>query len=370
MPFYQNLDASSKDDSRTIQKLLNLRKALKDQIPKRTQSETLLLATWNIRDFDKKAWGYRLAESYYYMAEIIASYDIVAIQEVYRNLYALDRLMSILGGHWKYVFSDTTEGTRGNDERIAYVYDSRKIKFGGLAGELVIPPIEKRVEEDGKKKTIYQPVGQVWRTPLICGFQAGWAKFMLCSVHIQWGANSAEPEGRVNEIKQVAEFLKNRTEDDTAWARKIILLGDFNIFSTNDKTYKVLEDNGFKCPDPIFNEITNVAKDKKPYDQILIRERVNRFEILSGGAFNFFEHVFKDDEEDIYRPMMTKVKAKPEDKDEFYSSYKKWKTYQMSDHLPLWVELKIDYADEYLQDKLSKKADSDTSASLQGQTNN
>jgi len=355
MPFYQNLNSSSPEDARTIQKILDLRKALKINVPERTQSETLLLATWNIRDFDKKGWGYRLSESYYYMAEIVASFDLVAIQEVYKNLYALDRLMSILGGHWKYVFSDTTEGRRGNDERIAYIYDSRKIRFGGLAGELVIPPVEERVKNDkGETQTIYHPVGQVWRTPLICGFQAGWAKFMLCSVHIQWGANSAEPEGRVKEIQQVAEFLKNRTEDDSTWARKIILLGDFNIFSTNDKTYKALEDNGFKCPEAICNAITNVAKTKRPYDQILIRERVNRFEVLSGDVFNFFDYVFKEEEEPIYHPLMKKIKDKPEDPDEFYANYNKWKTYQMSDHLPLWVELKIDYANEYLQDKLSE----------------
>jgi hypothetical protein len=25
-----------------------------------------------------------------------------------------------------------------------------------------------------------------------------------------------------------------------------------------------------------------------------------------------------------------------------------WRTFQMSDHLPLWVELKTDFSDEYL----------------------
>ena len=26
-----------------------------------------------------------------------------------------------------------------------------------------------------------------------------------------------------------------------------------------------------------------------------------------------------------------------------------WRTFQMSDHLPLWVELKIDFSDQYLK---------------------
>ena len=27
----------------------------------------------------------------------------------------------------------------------------------------------------------------------------------------------------------------------------------------------------------------------------------------------------------------------------------RWRTFQMSDHLPLWVELKIDFSDQYLK---------------------
>ena len=29
--------------------------------------------------------------------------------------------------------------------------------------------------------------------------------------------------------------------------------------------------------------------------------------------------------------------------------YHKWRTFQMSDHLPLWVELEIDFSNEYLE---------------------
>ena len=33
-------------------------------------------------------------------------------------------------------------------------------------------------------------------------------------------------------------------------------------------------------------------------------------------------------------------------------SYKNWRTYQMSDHLILWVELAVDHAERYLLDRL------------------
>ncbi len=34
--------------------------------------------------------------------------------------------------------------------------------------------------------------------------------------------------------------------------------------------------------------------------------------------------------------------------DEFYVSYSRWRTHQMSDHLPMWVELHVDFSEEYL----------------------
>jgi hypothetical protein len=40
-------------------------------------------------------------------------------------------------------------------------------------------------------------------------------------------------------------------------------------------------------------------------------------------------------------------------KEEYFTGV--WRTHQMSDHLPLWVELKIDFSDQYL--KKQKKAE-------------
>ena len=34
----------------------------------------------------------------------------------------------------------------------------------------------------------------------------------------------------------------------------------------------------------------------------------------------------------------------------YYKSY--WRTYQMSDHLPMWIELRTDYGKEYLSEKI------------------
>ena len=67
MPFY-NRDFLVKDPAgeRTTERLLALRARLRDPlhgVPKRTQEDTLLLATWNLRDFDKPAFGRRSDEA-------------------------------------------------------------------------------------------------------------------------------------------------------------------------------------------------------------------------------------------------------------------------------------------------------------------
>jgi len=80
------------------------------------------------------------------MPEIIDRFDLVALQKVRDDLRALDRLRDRLGHHWSYLVSDVTEGHAGNRERLAYLYDTRKVRFLGMAGELVLPPVEK----DGK----------------------------------------------------------------------------------------------------------------------------------------------------------------------------------------------------------------------------
>ena len=33
---------------------------------------------------------------------------------------------------------------------------------------------------------------------------------------------------------------------------------------------------------------------------------------------------------------------------------KKWRTWQMSDHLPMWIELEIDFSDSYLESVITE----------------
>jgi hypothetical protein len=234
---------------------------------------------------------------------------------------------------------------------MAFVYDSRKVSFGGIAGELVLPSIK---DASGTM----HPVTQLARTPFMVGFRSGWTKFILTTVHILWGENQAESPERVQEIHQVAEFLKQRTQDRTAWTRNLILLGDFNIFGTDDLTFQQLHNAGFTIPEELLTFRSN-AKQTRHYDQIAFRVRPGSLTMTGkAGAFNFFDFVYRLDDKEIYLPYMTNyeitTKGEPrseQSKKNYYQTY--WRTHQMSDHLPLWVELKIDYSDRYLEDKLN-----------------
>ena len=56
-------------------------------------------------------------------------------------------------------------------------------------------------------------------------------------------------------MPEVAQFLKQRTEDETSWARNLILLGDFNIFGNDDETFQQILDAGFVVPDELVEAV-------------------------------------------------------------------------------------------------------------------
>jgi endonuclease/exonuclease/phosphatase family metal-dependent hydrolase len=297
MPFYQALSNNTSAGKRTLQRILQLRQQLDEEIPQKTAEKTLLLATWNIREFDSAAYGDRIAEAFYYIAEIVASFDLIAVQEVRQDLTALNKLMSILGGNWSVIFTDVTEGAKGNGERMAFIYDKRKVRFGGLMGELVLPPI---IVKDDRGNKIEQPATQVVRTPLMCGFKVGWTDFILTTVHILYGEDKANNVERVEEISQIAKFLKRRSEDKNEWSRNLILLGDFNIYDTSDLTMKAMTDQGFSIPEGLQNIPSNAIKTKY-YDQIAFKVRPGKFGSTGkAGVFDFYKTVFRPEDELLY----------------------------------------------------------------------
>jgi hypothetical protein len=73
---------------------------------------------------------------------------------------------------------------------------------------------------------------------------------------------------------------------------------------------------------------------------------------VSIGVVNFYEAVFRD--EKFYKPVAKKMYETSHKQMPRNWKFDNWRTFQMSDHLPLWIELKIDFTDQYLETMKSR----------------
>lgn len=303
--------------------LENLRTEL-DKIPSKAIDNNLLIATWNIRHFGDltKKWKSesddspkRDYHSLYCIAEIISRFDVMALQEVKSNIRALRHLLKILGPDWELLMTDETKGYRGNGERMAYLYDTRKVELSGLACELVVP-------EDPKKPHVHSLDKQFARTPYAVGFKVGGRTFILVTLHVIYG-DKAE---RIPELEEIAQWLSEWALDVNTWDHNLIALGDFNIDRIGDKLYEAFTSTGLTspaeldaAPRTIFYD-PNKSDTHKFYDQIAWFTGVDRKPALSlvfktGGHFDFVCQVLKD-----------------------RGLTKRQLSWYISDHYPLWAE--------------------------------
>lgn len=353
---------------RCSERLLAIRERL-EPLRQRKKDSSLLLATWNIRDFDsnKFGWGPRLPETFYYLAEMLSCFDLIAVQEVNEDLAPLRRLIRILGREWEYIVTDVTEGAGGNRERMAFVYNTEKVWFRKIAGEVVLPDgqlvvARKKVkpkDQPDVPTTTIETRQQFARSPFLVAFQSGWFRFSLCTVHIYYGKDSGDQlEQRIDEIRKLVAFFAKRQDnakpdtDHLGAPENYILLGDFNVVSPEHETMKALQSKGFKVPEEIDGKKVRLEGNHF-YDQIAVRVKDKRFKVVTGGLVQLFDDVFRDEDMALYAAHIPA--EDPEKKASFKATtpegrYKKWRTWQMSDHAPLWIEIQTDFADGYLRD--------------------
>ena len=358
---------------RVVRNLVTLREQLSADIPPKDAEDNLLLATWNVRDLGKvnrRGFGERLPESYFYIAEVLSRFDFVAVQEV-NELNEWQRVTEILGGDWDWIATDVTDPRLGgNGERLTYLFDRRKVWFQNIAGEIVLPASllisasVEAVDADDEEESVeigQREVGkQFRRTPFTAMFQSGWSKFDICTVHIYYGSESgSELEERVQEIDRIARYFGERAEAAFADERSLILLGDFNVVGPEHRTMKALLDAGFEAPGALQGLASNVGRDKF-YDQIVFRTLPGDLDYLDSdaegaddraGAFEIFRQLFTPDQFPDYEAAAraTPNGARADDLGDYYLD---WRTYQFSDHLPLWVRLQVNKSTEYLEDLL------------------
>jgi endonuclease/exonuclease/phosphatase family metal-dependent hydrolase len=294
------------------------------KIPPSKLDETLNIASWNIREFGKKK---RRPESLHFIAEIIGQFDLVCIVELRDNLEDFQTVLSYLGPTWKAIFSDYDFDSGGNRERLAFVYDERAAQFTGLAAEAGSP----RKKVGGE----YLPEISFWRSPFMASFRAGDFDFILLTTHIRWGDKEAE---RIPELELMAEWVDKRVKEKHGWDKDIIVMGDFNIPSLKSPLYTAVSSKGLTMVKAIAQQDlgSNLEKDKR-YDQILHYPTFTTGVTEKGGVLDYF----------IDEASISKLYVKdPPAKAPF--------TYEMSDHLPIWVQLKTDTDAEQLDEIIAK----------------
>ncbi len=301
--------------------LFLLNQILDGLLPSKQLDKNVLIASWNIRAFggltdeweaDDNDSPKRDLHSLLAIAEIVKRFDIIAIQEVKGNLKALRHMLKGLGDDYSFILTDVAGGAEGNDERLAFIFDTRKVKLSGLACELVVPNEEVENIKPGAFGR------QFVRTPYAVGFKVGGKTFILITLHVLYGKKAAD---RTPELKAIAEWLYNWSKDMNAFDQSLMVLGDFNIDRKDDDRYKAFVSTGLKVPEDLTHIRRTVYDNStKYYDQIAWFENEQNVSQLSlkylrGGSFDFGPHVLKDRN--------------------LTAGQLSWR---ISDHLPLWAE--------------------------------
>ena len=284
-----------------------------------------MIGTWNIRAFGNltRKWQSndddspkRDLHSIHCIAEIIKRFDVIAIQEVKANIRALRDTLKLLGNNWSLVLTDVSKGDSGNGERMAYLFDTRRVQLSGLACELVVP------NERTESITDNALEEQFVRTPYAVSFRSNVQTFILVTLHIKYGKKSNE---RIKELKGIAEWLADWAGNINAYDQNLIALGDFNIDARGDLLDETFLSEGLYVPPQLQSEgATRSIFDKtKYYDQIAWFNSDGKIpklsmEFLNGGNYDFVPYA-------LANRKTTKQRL----------------SYLMSDHYPLWAEFKI-----------------------------
>ncbi len=283
------------------------------QIPRKGK-DRLLVATWNIANLGVQD---RLENDYELIAEIIGWFDLAAVQEVNDDLRGIEAIHSKLPARYELLFSDAS----GNQERQAFLYDSRKVSRLREVGRLSIPPSQLPAIKLPGTTT---PFGGFDRGPYLASFGAGAFRFSLLNVHLYYGSSDpADIDRRTLETCAVAWWADRKHRDARSYVSDILPLGDFNLPKADpgDRIYAALVSRGLVVP-PHTSQIGSAIASDSYYDQIAFFPGATKDRFT--GATNVF-----DFDGALFQDLWQTRRGSP------FLSYMR---YHMSDHRPLWAE--------------------------------
>ncbi len=169
----------------------------------------------------------------------------------------------------------------------------------------------------------------------MCSFRAGNFDFIAIATHARWGKSV---EGRRAELQLLADWIDAHFKEKFAEDHDLVVMGDFNTPAIGDDLFNALTSRGLQIPDVLQNikfgdQVvggTNLKKDAR-YDQILHLPSLKKRFSNVGGTLDFFDGKAFIDE---------LFPGKNYDSVKF--------SFQISDHFPVWVQIKTDIDGERL----------------------
>ena len=320
-----------------------LRRSLSASIPSKGQSQKLLIATWNIRDFARfkpDSVHARSDAALNHIAEVLSYFDIIAVQEMKGDEAqfnaAKQAILTRLGRHWAYVGSGITEGRFGNGERLGFFFDTRSVRQTGDVDEVVLS--QEFLESVGLTR-------QIARTPFIASFEYQSHKLTLANAHIYFGSPSAERyQERLDEFDALTSYLVREDGAGRLPSAQFMLLGDLQVADPDEPQVEIAKRNGMYFSDDSLHDPSN-ANLSRYYDQFVFGW--NPLDtapcVIANGVPDLFSQIYRETDYDQHLPRFQtwldeKLQEKPDfNAARFYRLY--WRSYQLSDHFPKWVLL-------------------------------
>jgi len=222
---------------------------------------TLLIGSWNIANLGQQL---RRGDDLALIAEVLSWFDVIAVQECRENFADLYDIAFRMGKKYRVVMSDPG----GNHERLAFVYDSRKLALLDEIGEVTVAPAAARhikvvtprpersegpqmpAAENGDRPsaqptpspltpptdteipTGHPPFQGFDRPPYLAAFHlvGTLLSVQLVNVHLFFGSPApADVARRALETAAIARWADLRNRSPYAGARELIAIGDFNM---------------------------------------------------------------------------------------------------------------------------------------------
>jgi len=299
--------------------------------PKRDIDRNILIATWNIAHFRSltRKWAVPASSDdspkrdyrcLWAITEIVSRFDVVAVQEVGADFRALRSAMKVLGPNWSFLMTDRNAGQGGNDEHMAYLFDTTRVSLSGLAGELVVPDeaAEFGFDEGSFKR-------QFARNPYAVSFRTRDTTFILVTAHVDYGDEDVE---RLPELRGIAKWMRDWAANERRWHHNLIVLGDFNLERSDSRLYEAFVETGLSVPFLLQSHPRTIyGRASEPeaasyHDQIAWFAEGNAaligLELADGGIVELWGRLLGDLD-------LTKASF----------------SFRISDHHPLWVEFRL-----------------------------